>query len=143
MERQLILQELGIVLAVPNRAATLLTPEFLQQQGIVPSEWQLVDKPMHTPTTTDPLGRNVTDTYDRTSHLTQETNCKDTITYLFGKVTLNVIASVESPSESIGSGKIGRQYPNTRKLPGPRFLKVPNLPKSKIISFDLVGRIWP
>ena len=40
------LQELSIVLAVPNHNPTLLTPDFLAGSGIIPTDWQLARSPV-------------------------------------------------------------------------------------------------
>ena len=39
------IQELSLIIAAANLNPTLLTPEFLQQSGIVPDDWQLARQP--------------------------------------------------------------------------------------------------
>jgi hypothetical protein len=44
----LILQELGIVVAMQQPNPTLVTGEFLKLSGIIPSDWQLAREPINT-----------------------------------------------------------------------------------------------
>jgi hypothetical protein len=43
----LILQELGIVVAMQQSNPNLVTAEFLKLSGIVPLDWQLATEPIH------------------------------------------------------------------------------------------------
>ena len=44
----LILQELGIVVAMQQPNPNLVTAEFLKLSGIIPTDWQLAQEPVNT-----------------------------------------------------------------------------------------------
>ena len=44
----LILQELGIVVAMQQPNPNLVTAEFLKLSGIIPADWQLAREPINT-----------------------------------------------------------------------------------------------
>jgi hypothetical protein len=46
--RQLITQELAIVISVKTQNPTLLNEDFLKQTGIIPSDWKLAREPVYT-----------------------------------------------------------------------------------------------
>lgn len=47
MSTSLVLQELGIVVAMQQLNPTLITEEFLKLSGVIPTDWQLARQPIH------------------------------------------------------------------------------------------------
>lgn len=53
MRKKLVIQELAIVVVGKNHNLTILNPDFLKTNGIVPDEWQLAVSPV----SVDPLAQ--------------------------------------------------------------------------------------
>jgi hypothetical protein len=43
------IQDISIVLAIRNHSSTLLTPDFLNGSGVIPTDWELARPPVISP----------------------------------------------------------------------------------------------